>query len=80
MGLLLGLESQGVSSCIINWPDMPDKEAAMRKLLGLEAHERVIMLIAYGYPDPESLVPFSAKRAISDARQYRTLPSTSPVK
>lgn len=73
MGLIYGLEAQGVSSCCINWPDLPDREAAMRKLLGLQKYERVVMLVAYGYADPEALVPYSAKRVISDIRKYKSL-------
>lgn len=73
MGLVYGLEAQGVNSCCINWPDLPDREADMRKLLGLKPYERVVMLIAYGYADPDALVPFSAKRLVDEIRRYRTL-------
>jgi nitroreductase len=73
MGLIYGLEAQGVNSCCINWPDMPEREAQIRKLLGLAPYERVVMLIAYGYADPDALVPFSAKRPVDDVRRYRSL-------
>lgn len=73
MGLIYGLEAQGVNSCCINWPDLPDRDADMRKLLGLMPHERVVMLVAYGYADPDALVPFSAKRLIDEIRSYRAL-------
>ena len=73
MGLVYALEAQGVNSCCINWPDLPDREAEMRQLLGLQPYERVVMLIAYGYADPDALVPFSAKRLVDDIRRYRTL-------
>lgn len=73
MGLLLGLESQGVGSCVINWPDMPEKEKELANLLELDQHEKVIMLIAYGWPDPDGLVPFSAKADIGTIRQYGRL-------
>lgn len=73
MGLLYGLESQGVNSCCINWPDIPEKEAEITKLLGLKPYERVIMLVAYGYADSEALVPFSAKRRVDEIRTFRTL-------
>jgi nitroreductase len=73
MGLVYGLEAQGVNSCCINWPDLPEREAAMRKLLGLKNYERVVMLIAYGYADPDALVPFSAKRLPNEIRTYRSL-------
>jgi nitroreductase len=73
MGLIFALEAQGVNSCCINWPDLPDREAAMRNLLGLKKYERVVMLIAYGYADPSALVPFSAKRTLDDVRTFRAL-------
>ena len=73
MGLVYALESQGVNSCCINWPDLPDREADMRRLLGMANYERVVMLVAYGYADPAALVPFSAKRPVGEIRRYRTL-------
>ncbi|MBS1691336.1 MAG: nitroreductase family protein [Actinobacteria bacterium] len=73
MGLIYGLEAQGVNSCCINWPDLPDRDAEMRKLLGLKPYERVVMLVAYGYADPDALVPYSAKRLVNEIRRYRSL-------
>ncbi|GGH41193.1 nitroreductase family protein [Microbacterium album] len=73
MGLILGLEAQGIASCSINWPDMPDRESRMRDLLGLAPWERVVLLVAYGYADPQGLVPFSAKRRLELIRSHRTL-------
>lgn len=71
MGVIYGLEAQGVASCCINWPDVPEREAQMRQLLGLAPYERVVMLIAYGYADPEGLAPASAKRDLGLVRTYR---------
>jgi len=73
MGLVYALEAQGVNSCCINWPDLPEREARMRKLLDLAPYERPVMLIAYGYADPDALVPFSAKRRIDEIRTYPSL-------
>lgn len=73
MGLIYGLESQGIGSCCINWPDMPDRDKAMAELLGLKSYERVVMLVAYGYTDPTGLVPFSAKRDLESIRTFRSL-------
>ncbi|SUE94955.1 Uncharacterised protein [Mycolicibacterium tokaiense] len=42
----------------------------MAKLLGLEPDERVIMLIAVGYADPEGLIPYSQKLALDRVRSY----------
>ncbi|MFT4122946.1 MAG: nitroreductase family protein [Microbacteriaceae bacterium] len=68
--LLLALQSQGVASCAINWPDLPDRERAMRKELGLPHHEQVVMLIAYGFEDTSERAPFSAKKSVDHAREY----------
>ena len=70
MGFILGLESQGVSSCCINWPDITDREVRMKKLLKLAPDERPIMLIAFGYPDPEGMVACSAKKSLYNIRRY----------
>lgn len=70
MSFLLALESLGLSSCCLNWPDIEIRERAMAAELGLRPHERVIMLIAIGYPDPEGMVPYSQKRAIEEIRTY----------
>jgi nitroreductase len=72
MSFILALESLGLSSCCINWPDVPDLEKRMASLLGLGPHQRVIMLIAVGYADPEGLVAYSGKRSIDDLRQYES--------
>ena len=70
MSLLYALESQGLSSCCINWPDVPDRERAMATLLGLESDERVVMLVAVGYPDPDGLVASSQKKPLDQLRRY----------
>lgn len=70
MGLLLGLESQGVSSVCINWPDIADKDRKMSELLGLAPHERVVMLVGFGYADHSGLTPYSEKRELADLRRF----------
>lgn len=66
MALLLSLETLGLSSCCINWPDYRDKDAKIAKLLGLAPYQRVIMLIAVGHADARGLVPRSHKRSSLD--------------
>lgn len=66
MQLLLALEVQGISSCPINWPEVPKSEHEIRKLIKLEDYERVIMLIAVGYPDPVGGIPYSQKKNSSN--------------
>jgi nitroreductase len=70
MAFMYALETLGLSSCPINWPDIQPQEQIITKELDLEPDERVIMLIAYGWPDPTGLVPFSAKREHQQIRQY----------
>lgn len=73
MSLLLSLTADGVSTCCINWPDIPKREKRISQVLDLDVHERVVMLVAYGYADPDGLVPASAKVSIDEVREYRKL-------
>lgn len=70
MSFVLALEALGLSSCIINWPDLAEREETMRKAIDLEADERPVFLIAVGYPDPEGLVARSTKREIAQILQF----------
>jgi nitroreductase len=70
MSFVFALETLGLSSCCINWPDVEEHERQMALLLRLQPDERVIMLIAVGYPDPDAMVPYSAKRALHMLRKY----------
>jgi len=65
MSLLFALESLGLSSCCINWPDSSEREEKAKKLLGLTEYERPVMFLAIGYPDPEGMVPYSQKKPTS---------------
>ncbi|MFO1298792.1 MAG: nitroreductase family protein [Burkholderiaceae bacterium] len=62
MQFMLALETLGLSSCPINWPDVERLERRMDAALGLPRHIRPVMLIAVGYADPEGGVPYSAKK------------------
>lgn len=70
MQFLLGLETLGLSSCVINWPDFEPLEAKMQRRLGLDVSDRVVMLIAFGYADDDTLVPYSAKKELDTFRRY----------
>lgn len=70
MQLMLALEALGLASCSINWPDMEDRERDVARLLSLASYERVVMLIAVGYPDPDGLVPHSEKKTVSQLITY----------
>ena len=70
MGFLYALECAGVGSCILNWPDVEPLERRMERMLRLRSHERVIMLIALGFPDPGGMIPYSAKTTLERFRSY----------
>jgi nitroreductase len=70
MSFTLALETLGLSSCLINWPDTPSLERAMAQALGLQRWERVIMLCSVGYADPDGMIPFSQKKSLDKFRSY----------
>jgi nitroreductase len=70
MSFMYALETLGLSSCPINWPDIDTREKKMSSLLNLEPDERVIMLISVGYPDPEGMVAYSQKKSLNQVRRY----------
>jgi nitroreductase len=70
MSFILALETLGLSSCCINWPDIESRERDMQQALQLENDERPIMLIAVGFPDPEGLVAYSQKKPPRQIGRY----------
>jgi nitroreductase len=70
MSFMFALETLGLASCPINWPDTEPQESIIARELNLDPDERVVMLIAFGYPDPEGLIPYSAKRELQELRVY----------
>ncbi len=73
MSFAFALETKGISTCMINWPDFEPLEAKMQKLLGLRFDERPIMLIAIGYADPKAEVPYSQKKSLDVIRSYNKI-------
>ena len=65
MSLVYALETLGLSSCCINWPDLESAELEAAKVLGLRDYERPVMFLAIGFPDPEGKVPYSEKKSVS---------------
>lgn len=72
MSLMFSLETLGLSSCPINWPDFGPLESKMAKTLGLSAFERPIMLIAIGFPDRSIPIAYSKKKFLDQIREYRS--------
>lgn len=70
MAFIYALETLGLSSTGINWPDFGILEKKMVKALKLKHFERPIFLLAVGYPDDTKLVAQSVRKAISALRSY----------
>ena len=70
MGMVYALETLGLSTCCINWPDIEEREREMSAVLKLDPDERPIMCLAIGYPDPEGMVAYSQKKSLDVIRRY----------
>ncbi|WP_040302683.1 nitroreductase family protein [Algoriphagus machipongonensis] len=70
MSLMLALETLGLSSCPINWPDIEEREQKISNFLKLNEFDRPVMCIGVGYPDPDGKVAFSEKRELDMIRKY----------
>jgi len=66
MSFMFALETMGLASCPINWPDQEPHETRIREVVPMDEDERVVMLIAFGWPDPTGKVAFSSKRSVAD--------------
>lgn len=73
MSFAFALETLGLASGMINWPDFEPLEMKMQKTLGLKVYERPIMLIAIGYPDKNALVAYSQKKDLEVIRSFNKI-------
>lgn len=62
MQMMLALETLGLQSCPINWPEVDSSENKIRQIVNLKDFERVVMLLAVGYADGEGGIPYSQKK------------------
>jgi nitroreductase len=62
MQLMLALETLGLSTCPINWPEDQPNERKIRKIIQLKEYERIVMLLAVGYADMSGGIPYSQKK------------------
>ena len=70
MNFMLALESMGIASCPINWPDNKEPEKTLRKMIALEPYERPVMLIAMGEAAEDSLVACSVRKEVSELLKF----------
>jgi nitroreductase len=69
MSLLYALETLGLGSSCVNWPNMPHHEQAIRKHISMEQDELVMLLIAVGHPAPEGMIACSGRRSLDTVFQ-----------
>ncbi len=73
MAFLYALETLGLSSVAINWPDFGLLESRMKKKLKLKAYQRPILVIGVGYAKEKGRIPFSYKKPLDLIRTYNDL-------
>jgi len=71
MSFMFALETLGLSSCSINWPDIPYMEKKMASLLNLPSCQKPIMLMSVGYALDEGKIPFSEKKSTGQLLRYK---------
>lgn len=66
MQFMLALETLGLASCPINWPELHALDKKLSKLLNIPQYKRVVMFIAVGYPDESGYIAYSEKKSPED--------------
>ena len=62
MQFMLLSRGHGLETCMLNWPEIKTRDEKVGEILGLKDYERVVFLMAVGFPRCEALVPFSQKK------------------
>lgn len=70
MSFMFAVETLGLASCPINWPDIPARDQQAEKVLGLSKDQRIILWISLGYADSAGKIPCSAKIDLDVIRKF----------
>lgn len=62
MQFMLLCRGHNLETCMLNWPEIRSRDHSVGKILKLKEYERVVFLMAVGFPKSEALVPFSQKK------------------
>ncbi|MGL5953366.1 MAG: nitroreductase family protein [Providencia rustigianii] len=68
MSLIYAFHSLGIATCSLNWSENPKKDIAIRKVLNINEHHSIIMMIAFGYPCENNLVCVSPRKNIKNIK------------
>jgi nitroreductase len=72
MSFCLAMETLGLSSCCINFAEEAQRERDARKEISLGQDEKIVLLVAFGYADPEGMVAVSQKKGLDEIRTYES--------
>jgi nitroreductase len=70
MNFMLALESMGISTCPINWPDNNNIESKLRNIISIKDTERPLLFIALGYAHEAAVVAHSQRKGLSEMCNY----------
>lgn len=70
MNFILALETAGLSSCVVNWGDRPDRNRKLAKFLGLKDYERCVVCLSIGYASENGGIPGSRKKTVEEIVKY----------
>lgn len=71
MSLILGLSAQGVATCCLNWCVPPSIDKIVHRIFNIPQSEKIVMLIAIGYPSCDVNVPRSARFSTTQVLEKR---------
>lgn len=72
MNFALALETLGLSSCFLNWPDIEERERALSHELQLATDERAIVCMAVGFAAENAVVAHSERKPLNLIRRYES--------
>ena len=70
MNAILAMETLGLSSCVINWGDRPERNREMARLLNLKNYERCVLCISIGYGKKDGGIPRSQKKNVKEVVKF----------
>jgi nitroreductase len=73
MSFLLGLHSQSIGACCLNWSKDPGQDLKMRQLIGLAESESIIMFVAAGHLPDDFVVAKSLRKPVSSVLVFDRL-------
>ena len=66
MNFVNGLHSLGIGSCFIQFANNHKQEEELKQILNISNDERIAVIIAAGYYDDVSKIPYSSRKEIKD--------------